>query len=287
MTARIEKMFDAIAPTYDALNRVLSFGVDRGWRRKVVSLVAAAFRSDARALARPSRAEDDVPRLTLRTGAQGLRTPQSHRGTSSSAGPLTGPLADPFAGFPVVLDVATGTGDLAVALARRLPGARIVGVDISEGMLELGRGKIARRALSGRVELRRGDAEALEFADGTFDGVTVAFGVRNFGDIEVGLGQMWRVLRPGGRCWVLEFSEPRGAIFGPVYRFYFHRVLPWLGRLVSRDGGAYSYLPRSVDEFPAPERFAEMLRRAGFARVRTRRLSLGIAHVYEAEKNNG
>lgn len=240
MTARVEKMFDAIAPTYDALNHLLSFGVDRGWRRRVVKMVA----------------------------------------TSSSAGPRT----DPRAGSPAVLDVATGTGDLAVALARRIPGARVTGVDISEGMLEVGREKVERRGLAGRVVLRRGDGEALEFADGSFDAVTVAFGVRNFGDIRAGLGEMRRVLRPGGRCYVLEFSEPRGAVFGPVYRFYFHRVLPWLGRAVSRDGGAYSYLPRSVDEFPAPERFAAMMREAGFAAVRVRRLSLGIAYVYEAEK---
>ncbi len=226
---RVGGMFDAIAPTYDALNHFLSLGVDRGWRQRVVWMVATA---------NPSR----------------------------------------------ILDVATGTGDLAIGLARRMPEAWVTGVDISEGMLARGREKIARRVLTKRIELRRGDAEALEFADGAFDAVTVAFGVRNFGDVGVGLREMWRVLRPGGKCWVLEFSEPRGTIFGPVYRFYFHRVLPWLGRIVSRDGGAYSYLPRSVGEFPAPERFAEMLREAGFAAVRIRRLSLGIAYVYEAEK---
>ncbi len=269
MTARVEKMFDAIAPTYDALNHVLSFGIDRGWRRRVVRMVAGALPPGpctGSGLLRHSVPRNDVgadPSLRGADGDEAIHNSED---------------------YPAILDVATGTGDLAVALARRIPGARVTGVDISEGMLEVGRAKVAHRALVGRIELRRGDGEALEFADGTFDAVTVAFGVRNFGDIDAGLREMWRVLRPGGRCWVLEFSEPRGAVFGPVYRFYFHRVLPWLGRLVSREGEAYSYLPRSVDGFPAPERFAAMLRGAGFATVRMRRLSLGIAYVYEAQK---
>ncbi|MDR2883300.1 MAG: bifunctional demethylmenaquinone methyltransferase/2-methoxy-6-polyprenyl-1,4-benzoquinol methylase UbiE [Alistipes sp.] len=233
-------MFDAIAPTYDALNHFLSLGIDRLWRRRVVRMVSRAS--------------------------------------------LVGTAGDEAIRKFTILDVATGTGDLVISLARRIAAARIVGVDISEGMLARGREKVARCSLSGRIVLQPGDAEALEFPDSTFDAVTVAFGVRNFGDIDSGLREMQRVLRPGGRCFVLEFSEPRGALFGPVYRFYFHRVLPWLGRLVSRDRGAYSYLPRSVDEFPAPERFAAMLREAGFAAVRVRRLSLGIAYVYEAEK---
>jgi demethylmenaquinone methyltransferase/2-methoxy-6-polyprenyl-1,4-benzoquinol methylase len=183
-----------------------------------------------------------------------------------------------------VLDVATGTGDLAIALARKIPGARVVGVDISEGMLALGREKIDRRALSDRIVLQMGDAEALQFAEGTFDCVTVAFGVRNFGDIPAGLGEMRRVLKPGGRCLVLEFSEPTAPLFGALYRFYFHRVLPRIGRLVSRNNGAYSYLPRSVEGFPPPEEFAGMLRQAGFSDVRTKRLTLGVAYIYEAER---
>jgi demethylmenaquinone methyltransferase/2-methoxy-6-polyprenyl-1,4-benzoquinol methylase len=182
------------------------------------------------------------------------------------------------------LDVATGTGDLAIALARKMSSARVVGVDISEGMLALGREKVAHRGLDERVSLLSGDAEALGFADGEFDCVTVAFGVRNFGNIPAGLAEMQRVLRGGGRCFVLEFSEPRVSIFGWVYRLYFHRVLPWLGRLVSRDRGAYDYLPRSVDAFPKPERFSEMLREAGFGEVRTRRLTGGVAYIYEARK---
>ncbi|MDR2894256.1 MAG: bifunctional demethylmenaquinone methyltransferase/2-methoxy-6-polyprenyl-1,4-benzoquinol methylase UbiE [Alistipes sp.] len=229
--ARVEQMFDSIAPSYDALNHLLSAGVDIGWRRRVVKMVR-----------------------TFDENEDGLR----------------------------LLDVATGTGDLAIALARAIPAARVTGVDISEGMLEIGREKVAGRGLAGRVELRTGDAEALEFEGGRFDAVTVAFGVRNFGDMAAGLAEMARVLRPGGRCWVLEFSEPRVPVLGALYRFYFRRVLPLVGRIVSRDRGAYTYLPRSVGEFPAPEQFSEMLRRAGFTAVHRRRLSLGIAWIYEA-----
>lgn len=224
-------MFDDIAPTYDFLNHVLSLGIDRGWRRRVVRRAADFF------------------------DTRGVR----------------------------LLDVATGTGDLAIALARRLPAAEVAGIDISERMMEVGRAKIARAGLSERIELRTGDAERLDFADGSFNGVTAAFGVRNFGDIAAGLAEMRRVLRQGGRCWILEFSEPRGRIFGPLYAFYFHRVLPLLGRLVSRDGGAYSYLPRSVGAFPPPAEFSKMLLKAGFSEVRARRLSMGIAYIYECE----
>lgn len=222
-------MFDGIAPTYDALNHLLSLGIDRGWRRKVVKMAA---------------------------------------GNSPRA----------------ILDVATGTGDLAIALARKIPEAHVVGVDISENMLALGREKVARRELDERIVLRAGDAEALGFEEGEFDCVTVAFGVRNFGDIPKGLREMQRVLRPGGSCFVLEFSEPTVPLFSRVYRLYFHSVLPWMGRLISRDRAAYDYLPRSVDAFPAPERFSEMLREAGFTAIRVRKLTFGVAYIYEAEK---
>ena len=183
-----------------------------------------------------------------------------------------------------ILDVATGTGDLALALVRRIPSARVTGVDISENMLAQGREKVNRRGLKEKIVMQSGDAEALEFETETFDCVTVAFGVRNFGDIPVGLREMYRVLRPGGRCLVLEFSEPTAPVFGWIYSFYFHRVLPWMGRLVSRNRTAYSYLPRSVDEFPLPERFSEMLKEAGFAGVRTEKLTFGVAYIYEAIK---
>jgi demethylmenaquinone methyltransferase/2-methoxy-6-polyprenyl-1,4-benzoquinol methylase len=191
----------------------------------------------------------------------------------------------PLALYPYnILDVATGTGDLAIALAGQIPGANITGVDISEGMLEVGRQKVTERGLQSRIVLQTGDAENLEFTDGRFDCVTVAFGVRNFGDIAAGLREMCRVTRPGGACFVLEFSEPKG-LFGWIYRIYFHKVLPGIGRIVSKNNGAYTYLPRSVGEFPTPDAFAEMMRRAGFETVSRKRLTFGVAYIYKGVKN--
>ena len=146
-----------------------------------------------------------------------------------------------------VLDMATGTADLAIMLAKSCPGARVVGVDLSERMLAVGRAKVERESLSERIELVQGDAESAAYGREAFDAATVAFGVRNFEDIPGGLTGLFSALRPGGKLFVLEFGMPRGRIFGTVYRFYFHRVLPRLGGWVSRDGKAYSYLPRSVD----------------------------------------
>ena len=183
-----------------------------------------------------------------------------------------------------ILDVATGTGDLAISLARKIAGSQVVGIDISEGMLEIGRRKVAERGLGERVILQAGDAEALDFADGRFDSVTAAFGVRNFGDIGAGLREMYRVTRPGGECLVLEFSEPTVPLFGWAYRIYFHMVLPKMGRAISKNNGAYAYLPESVTGFPAPDVFAEMMREAGFSEVSERRLTFGVAYIYTARK---
>lgn len=182
------------------------------------------------------------------------------------------------------LDVATGTGDLAIDLARKIKGLRVTGVDISENMLAIGRRKVEEKGLSERITLGTGDAEALDFADGSFDCVTAAFGVRNFGDIPAGLREMCRVTRAGGTCLILEFSEPTVPFFGWIYRFYFHKILPAMGRLVSKDKGAYTYLPTSVDGFPPPQRFAAMLREAGFAEVSLLRLTFGVAYIYSAVK---
>lgn len=259
---RVGEMFDSIAPTYDALNHILSLGIDRGWRRKVVGMASSA----ASASVHPAS--------------------HSHLASANPAVKSGGNYPDELSshgGF-AILDVATGTGDLAIALARALPGARITGIDISENMLAEGRRKVAEKGLDERITLQAGDAEALDFADARFDLVTVAFGVRNFGNIEAGLSEMRRVLKPGGRCLVLEFSEPRGWFFGTGYRFYFHRVLPLVGRIVSRDKGAYTYLPRSVDGFPPPARFAEMLREAGFDAVGVKKLTFGVAYIYNSEK---
>lgn len=183
-----------------------------------------------------------------------------------------------------ILDVATGTGDLAIAMARRMPDAQVVGVDLSERMLAVAREKVAARALETRVSLRTGDAEHLDVADGWADAVTVAFGVRNFGDLDVGLRELHRTLKPGGKVVILEFSRPRNRLFRTLYEWYSYRVLPRIGGLVSRDKRAYEYLPVSVGEFPAPEEFLEMMRCAGFDACRARSQSFGIAQIYSGEK---
>jgi demethylmenaquinone methyltransferase/2-methoxy-6-polyprenyl-1,4-benzoquinol methylase len=183
-----------------------------------------------------------------------------------------------------LLDVATGTADLAIMAARRGAARRVTGVDISAGMLGHGRVKVKARGLDGRVELLQADSAALPFADGTFQAVTVAFGVRNFEDLERGIREMLRVLTPGGRLFVLEFSKPRNTLLGGLFRFYFHRVMPAVGRLVSRDSAAYTYLPRSVEAFPEGADFVRIVERCGGTAVAARPLSRGIATLYTARK---
>lgn len=183
-----------------------------------------------------------------------------------------------------ILDVATGTGDLAIAMARRIEECHIHGVDLSEQMLAIAREKVAARGMNERISLAVGDAEHLDVADGSVDVATVAFGVRNFENLEQGLREMYRTIKDGGHIVILEFSTPQGRIFGALYRWYSHKVLPFIGRLISRDGAAYDYLPSSVDEFPAPERFMEMLREVGFKKCKARSQSLGIAQIYTAER---
>ena len=161
-----------------------------------------------------------------------------------------------------VLDMATGTGDLAVMMARSIPEAHIKGVDLSEGMLDVARRKVTARGLDGRVVLDAGDAEHLHVADASVDVATVAFGVRNFGDLDAGLREMARTIKPGGKVVVLEFSRPRNRAFRALYEFYSYKILPRIGGLVSRDKRAYEYLPASVGEFPAPEEFMAMMARA-------------------------
>lgn len=178
-----------------------------------------------------------------------------------------------------ILDVATGTGDLAIAMARRIAGARITGVDPSKGMLDVARRKVAACGLDERIVFVTGTAEQLA-ADGAFDAATVAFGVRNFGDLGAGLRQMARALRSGGTVVVLEFSTPPNPVVRWGYGIYSHRILPAIGGLVSHDRAAYRYLPESVDEFPAPARFLDIMREAGFDACTARSLSFGIAHIY-------
>ena len=225
----IRQMFDEIAPRYDLLNRLLSFGVDRRWRRVAV-----------RQLAIPPHGR--------------------------------------------VLDVATGTGDVALEIARQTaPSVRIVGADFTQGMLVRGRAKVAASAYRGRIELVNAPCESLPHPDSTFDGVTIAFGIRNVVDRERGLREMARVLKPGGRAVILEFATPRRRLFRTVYLFYFHRLLPRLGGLLSRRS-AYQYLPESVQEFPDRETFLAMMAAAGLTALRCIDLTGGIAAVYVGEK---
>lgn len=181
-----------------------------------------------------------------------------------------------------LLDVATGTADLAIMGARAAK--RVTGADISAGMLEQGRTKVEKAGLNGRIDLVQAEAAELPFNPGTFDAITVAFGVRNFEDLQRGIDGMARVLRPGGRLFVLEFSRPQRTPFKQVFRFYFHRVMPLIGRLVSKDDAAYTYLPQSVDAFPQGEAFARYLRQAGLTVEAMHPLTFGVATLYCARK---
>ncbi|MDQ7040916.1 MAG: bifunctional demethylmenaquinone methyltransferase/2-methoxy-6-polyprenyl-1,4-benzoquinol methylase UbiE [Rhodothermus sp.] len=226
---QVAAMFDAIAPRYDLLNRILSAGIDRRWRRQAVDLIA---------LEEPRR----------------------------------------------VLDVATGTADLAIEVARRLPVERVVGVDIAESMLRIGQEKVARLGLNDRVVLRKGDAEKLPFSDAQFDAVLVAFGVRNFEDLDRGLQESYRVLKPGGVLVVLEFSHPRIPIIRTLYRWYAHHILPRIGAWLSRDEGAYRYLPKSVEAFPDGPDFLQRMARVGFRDLYWKPLTFGIASLYRGRR---
>jgi len=178
-----------------------------------------------------------------------------------------------------LLDVATGTADLALMAAHKgVP--QVIGVDIADQMLDVGRRKVSKADLDGRVELLNGDAEKLPFSDKQFDVATVAFGVRNFEDLAAGLHQIHRVLRPGGKLIVLEFSRPRVFPVKQLYAFYNRFILPAVGKLVSGDSGAYTYLPESIAVFPEGDEFLNWMDEAGFTQRKARRLTFGIASVY-------
>lgn len=219
----VAAMFDRIAPRYDRLNRLLSLGVDVGWRRQAVQAALA-----------------DGPER--------------------------------------VLDVATGTADLALMLKRARPQAEVIGVDFAEAMLAVGRSKARQRGL--RVELRRGDALALPFEDASFDALTVAYGLRNFADVAHGLAEMRRVVRRGGRVVVLEFPPPPANLAGRALRWYGRTVMPTIGGLVSGDRSAYAYLPASTEAFLTPDELTSALRAAGFDQVRHRLQSFGVSAMH-------
>ena len=219
-------MFDMIAPRYDLLNRLMSFGVDQRWRNKTV---------DA---------------LELKPGFR-------------------------------VLDLATGTADLALKVLQRHPETKVVGVDPSEGMLKIGRQKVAAKGLSEVCTLEVGDAQALPFPDKSFDGLCMAFGIRNVPDRAKALREMARVVRPDGRIAILELSEPRKGILGPLARFQIRTVVPFMGQLLS-GAREYRYLQESIANFPPPEAFADLMRESGLEVLRVQPLTFGVCCLYVA-----
>jgi demethylmenaquinone methyltransferase / 2-methoxy-6-polyprenyl-1,4-benzoquinol methylase len=182
-----------------------------------------------------------------------------------------------------ILDVATGTGDVAIALSRLNP-EKIVGIDISERMLEIARRKVSEKDLEKIISFRQSDAERIPFSDGSFDAVTVAFGVRNFEDLPKGLSEMKRVLRPGGTMMILEFSHPTTTPFKQLYHFYSRFVIPFIGKLISDHAHAYTYLPQSVAAFPSGDDFLNILRGLELTNCHQQTLSSGIASIYSCQK---
>ncbi|NHF60842.1 bifunctional demethylmenaquinone methyltransferase/2-methoxy-6-polyprenyl-1,4-benzoquinol methylase UbiE [Flavobacteriaceae bacterium TP-CH-4] len=226
--AQVTKMFDTISTDYDGLNRVISFGIDIKWRKRVVNILKQ-------------------------------RKPKS------------------------ILDIATGTGDLAINLIET--GAdRIVGLDISPGMLEVGKRKVRQKKMDDTIEMVVGDSENLPYKDNSFDAVTVAFGVRNFETLEKGLAEIYRVLDEKGTFVVLETSVPTKEPYKQGYRFYTKYILPAIGRLFSKDRSAYAYLSESASVFPHGEAFNNILRKIGFIEVENKPQTFGVASIYVATK---
>ena len=225
---QVTRMFDNISGNYDFMNRLMTFGIDVKWRKKVVKMVA-----------------ETKPRK--------------------------------------ILDIATGTGDFAIMLADIKP-EKIVGLDISQGMLEVGKKKVAEKGLDNLIEMVLGDSENLPFEDNSFDAVTVGFGVRNFENLDKGLSEINRVLRPGGIFVVLETSQPEKFPFKQGYKFYSKYIIPFLGRLFSKDKNAYEYLPESAEAFPYGQAFNNILKKNQFTSVQNYPLMFGAASIYKAFK---
>ena len=219
------EMFNDIAPRYDRLNRIMSFGVDKSWRKKLVRALGDMGQGD------------------------------------------------------IVLDVATGTADVALDIARARPEATITGLDPSTEMISIGRRKVASRELSERIELIIGDGQELPFENAHFAGTCISFGIRNVPDRMRCLQEMARVTRPGKRVVVLELTEPRGGILSPFARFYVRHILPRIGGFLS-GSKEYRYLQASIAAFPSPSEFAEMMREAGLRDVSFKRLTMGTAHLF-------
>jgi demethylmenaquinone methyltransferase/2-methoxy-6-polyprenyl-1,4-benzoquinol methylase len=235
-------MFDAIAGKYDLVNRVISLGMDQGWRRRAV-----------RALQLEERAE----------AIAGVGVPSS------------------VPASPTVLDLATGTADLAILITRMVPGAHVIGVDPSAGMLAVARQKVADAGLGACIDLREGDAQALDLPDRSVDAITMAFGIRNVPDRPKALREMARVTRPGGRIAILELSEPRQGPMGALARFYVRGVVPRVGGALSGKR-EYRYLQESIAAFPPPDEFAETMRASGLRVIEVTELLFGASRLFVA-----
>ena len=225
---QVTKMFDTISGDYDGLNRVISFGIDIKWRKKVVHII-------------------------------------------KETNPET------------ILDIATGTGDLAIALTKT-NATKIIGLDISSGMLDIGKEKIKKQGLENKIEMVLGDSENMPFEDNTFDAITVGFGVRNFETLENGLKEILRVLKPGGYFVILETSMPTKTPYKQGYNFYTKNILPVIGRLFSKDKSAYKYLCESASLFPYGEALNNILRKTGFINVKDFPQTFGVATIYVSSK---
>ena len=225
---QVTKMFDTISKDYDGLNRVISFGIDVNWRKKVVKIV-----------------EERKPEI--------------------------------------ILDIATGTGDLAIQFSGTTA-SKIIGLDISNGMLEIGKSKIVKKGLQERIELVLGDSENMNFQDNSFDAITVAFGVRNFENLEKGLKEIYRVLKPNGTFVILETSVPTKTPYKQGYKIYTKYVLPLIGKVFSKDRSAYNYLSESASVFPYGEALNNILRKIGFISVKDFPQTFGVATIYSATK---
>lgn len=222
---QVEEMFDSIAPAYDFMNRAMTLGIDRWWRRVAVKMV-----------------RDAQPRH--------------------------------------ILDVATGTGDFAIGLYNMIKPQRVVGIDLSQGMLDVARKKVESHGLQDVIELQQGDCLDLPFCDNEFDAVTVAFGVRNFEHLLQGYEQMRRVLKAGGMLCVIELSTPQNRLVKWFYDIYTLHIIPWVGALKSHDKSAYRYLPLSIAAVPQGEEMLSIMREAGFVQCKVKRLTMGTCSIY-------
>ncbi|MCK5775648.1 MAG: bifunctional demethylmenaquinone methyltransferase/2-methoxy-6-polyprenyl-1,4-benzoquinol methylase UbiE [Bacteroidales bacterium] len=185
-----------------------------------------------------------------------------------------------------ILDIATGTGDLAISIAKNIPDSKIIGADISEKMLEIGQKKVLKKKLDQQIKIELGDSEQLKYENEFFDAVTVAFGVRNYEDLDLGLQEMYRVTKNNGSVFILEFSKPTVFPVKQVYNFYFSAILPTLGKSVSKDNTAYTYLPESVKNFPDGKDFIQHLSKAGYKNISQKKMTFGIVSIYSGIKTS-